>query len=134
MANNNKGLPVLDLVGRILLALIFVFAAMGKIMNYHGTAAYMSTYGIPTGVLPLVIAIELLGGLMVIIGLWTRWAAFILAAFSATAITIFHHTFSTPLDQILTLAEVSFTGGLIVLGAHGPSCLSVDAWLKRKKA
>ena len=133
MSDNNKGLPVLDLVGRVLLALIFVFAAIGKILNYHGTAMFMAAYGVPAGLLPIVIAVELLGGLAVMVGLWTRWAALVLAIFSATAIAIFHHTFSTPNDQIVTLAEVSFTGGLLVLAVHGQSCLSLDAWMKRKK-
>jgi len=134
MADNNKGLAVFDLVGRILLALIFVFAAIGKIADYHGTAMYMAAYGIPTGVLPLVIAIELLGGLAVMVGLWTRWAALILAVFSIVAIAIFHHTFGTMSEQIITLAELSFTGGLIGLAVHGPKCLSLDAWMKKKSA
>ncbi len=132
MTNNNKSLPVLDLLGRILLALIFVFAAIGKIMNYHGTAMFMAAYGVPTGLLPIVIAVELLAGLAVMVGLWTRWAALILAIFSATAIAIFHRTFNTPNEQIVTLAEVSFTGGLLLLAVNGPSCLSLDAWRKRK--
>ncbi|MHB8252255.1 MAG: DoxX family protein [Acidiferrobacter sp.] len=132
MANNNKGLAVLDLIARIMLASIFVFAAIGKIMDYHGTAMYMAAYGLPTNVLPLVIAVELLGGLAVMAGLWTRWAAAILALFSLTAIAIFHHTFNTMSEQIITLAELSFTGGLIGLAIHGSRCLSLDAWMKRE--
>ena len=132
MTNNNKTVPILDLVGRILLASIFIFAAIGKIMNYHGTAMFMAAYGVPTALLPIVIAVEILGGLAIIVGLWTRWAALILAIFSALAIAIFHRTFNTANEQIVTLAEVSFTGGLLILAVNGSSCLSVDAWRKRK--
>lgn len=132
MTNNNKGMAILDLIGRILLASIFIFAAIGKIKNYHGTAMFMAAYGLPTALLPIVIAVEILGGLGVIMGLWTRWAALLLAIFSALAIAIFHHTFQTANDQIITLAEVSFTGGLLILAVNGASCLSVDAWRKRK--
>ncbi|HUW98408.1 MAG TPA: DoxX family protein [Acidiferrobacter sp.] len=134
MADNKKGLAVFDLIARILLALIFVFAALGKIADYHGTAMYMAAYGIPVSLLPLVIAVELLGGLAVIIGLWTRFAAWMLAAFSIVAIVIFHHTFATMSEQIIGLAEISFTGGLIGLAVNGPRCISVDAWMKKRSS
>ena len=133
MSHNNKGLAVFDLIGRVFLAFIFVFAAIGKIENYHGTRLYMTSYGVPGGLLPVVIAVELLSGLAVMAGLWTRWAASLLALFSIAAIAIFHQNFSTMSDQIVTLAEVSFTGGLIVLAVNGPGCFSLDAFLKRKK-
>lgn len=132
MTHNNKMVPIGDLIGRILLASIFIFAAIGKIMNYHGTAMFMAAYGVPTALLPIVIAVEILGGLAIIVGLWTRWAALVLALFSALAIVIFHRTFNTANEQIVTLAEVSFTGGLLVLAVNGSSCLSLDAWRKRK--
>ncbi len=133
MAQKNKGLAVFDLIGRILLALIFVFAAIGKIEDYDGTRLYMVSYGIPGGLLPVVIAVELLGGLAVMAGLWTRWAALLLALFSAAAIAIFHHNFATMNDQIMALAETSFTGGLILLAVNGAGCLSLDAFLRRDK-
>ncbi len=133
MEFNKKGLAVLELIGRILLVLIFVFAALGKIEDYDGTRLYMVSHGLPGGLLPIVIAIELLGGLAVMAGLWTRAAALLLALFSAAAIAIFHHSFATMNDQILILAETSFTGGLIVLAVHGPGCLSLDAFLRRAR-
>ncbi|WP_298137995.1 DoxX family protein [Acidiferrobacter sp.] len=134
MSNNNKGLSVIDLIGRIFLAFIFVFAAIGKIENYAGTRAYMVHYGVPGGLLPIVIAVELLGGFAVMAGLWTRWAAALLALFSIAAIVIFHQDLSTMTDQIMALAEVSFTGGLMVLAVNGAGCLSLDAYLKRGKS
>ena len=134
MEFNKKGFAVLDLVGRVLLALIFVFAALGKIEDYDGTRLYMMAHGVPGGLLPIVIATELLGGLAVMTGLWTRAAAALLALFSAAAIAIFHHSFATMNDQIMMLAETSFTGGLIVLAVHGPGCLSLDAFLRRARA
>lgn len=130
---NNKSLAVLELLGRILLAAIFIFAAIGKIENYGGTAAYMASQHVPVALLPLVIALELIAGFCVAAGLFTRWAAGALALFSLTAIIIFHRNFSTPADQIVTLAEVSFTGGLMILASKGAGCLSIDAKLRSQK-
>ncbi|MHB1565927.1 MAG: DoxX family protein [Acidiferrobacter sp.] len=126
MSDNKKSLAVFELIGRIFLASIFLFAAIGKIMNYHGTAAYMAAYGVPSGLLPVVIAVELLGSFGLIFGLFTRYAAAMLAIFSLTAIIIFHHTFPSPMDKIVTLAEIAFTGGLITVAVHGAGCLSLD--------
>ena len=133
MSYKNKGLAVFDLIGRVLLAFIFLFAALGKIEDYDGTRLYMTSYGVPGALLPVVIAVELLGSLAIMTGLWTRWAALLLALFSAAAIVIFHQNLATMNDQIITLAEVSFTGGLIVLAVNGAGCLSLDALLKRGK-
>ena len=134
MSSKNKGLAVFDLIGRVLLAFIFLFAAIGKIEDYDGTRLYMVSYGLPGGLLPVVIAVELFGSVAVMVGLWTRWAALLLALFSTAAIVIFHQNFTTMTDQIMTLAEVSFTGGLILLAVNGPGCLSLDAFLKRDKS
>lgn len=123
--NNNTASAAFDLIGRILLAGIFVFAGIGKIMHYHMTQSYMGHYGVPGSLLPGVIALELVGGACVILGLFTRTAAAILALFSIAAIAIFHRTFATQMDQIVTLAELSMTGGLILLAANGPGRFSL---------
>ncbi|MHB1608046.1 DoxX family protein [Acidiferrobacter thiooxydans] len=134
MSCQNKGLAVFDLVGRVLLAFIFLFAALGKIEDYDGTRLYMMSYGVPGALLPVVIAVELLGSLAIMVGLWTRYAALLLALFSIAAIVIFHQNLATMTNQIITLAEVSFTGGLILLAVNGAGCLSLDALVKRGKA
>ncbi|AWP23667.1 MAG: DoxX family protein [Gammaproteobacteria bacterium] len=134
MSYKDKGLAVFDLIGRVLLAFIFLFAALGKIEDYEGTRLYMISYGVPGALLPVVIAVELLGSLAIMAGLWTRWAALLLALFSTAAIVIFHQNLATMSNQIITLAEVSFTGGLIILAVNGAGCLSLDALLKRNKA
>ncbi|MHB1951096.1 MAG: DoxX family protein [Acidiferrobacteraceae bacterium] len=130
--NNNVMHAILDLIARILLAAIFVYAGIGKIMHYHMTQSYMMHYGVPGLLLPGVIAVEILGGACVILGLYTRAAAAILALFSIAAIVIFHRTFATQMDQIVTLAELSMTGGLIVLALNGPGRFSVCG--RRKKS
>ena len=69
-------------LGRIMIALIFVTSGFSKISGYAGTQGYMEAMGVPGALLPLVIAVEFLGGLAVVLGWHTRIAAFLLAGFS----------------------------------------------------
>ena len=68
--------------GRILISLMFVTSGFSKISGYTATQGYMEAMGVPGVLLPLVIAVELLGGLAVMLGWHTRIAAFLLAGFS----------------------------------------------------
>jgi len=79
--------------GRILLGLLFVISGFGKITGFAGTAAFMASKGMPMAEVLLVgaIAIELVGGLMVVAGFRARWAAFAIAAFLVPATLIFHN-------------------------------------------
>ncbi|MGH8562398.1 MAG: DoxX family protein, partial [Nevskiales bacterium] len=67
------------LVGRILLAAIFIFAGYGKLGAYDATQAYMASQGVPGMLLPLVILLELGGGIAIVLGLITRLTAVALA-------------------------------------------------------
>ncbi len=126
MAANAKSYAFVELIARLFLASIFVYAVTGKILDYHGTAQYMAAFGVPTAVLPLVIVVELVGSLCLIFGFFTRTAAAILALFSLAAIVVFHHVLTTQNDIIVALAELAFTGGLLELAVHGPGCISID--------
>src|SRR5882762_6150907 len=70
---------VSELAGRILLAVLFLLSGLGKIGAYAGTAAYMSSLGVPAALLPIVIAAEVLGALAIIAGWKTRVTAVLLA-------------------------------------------------------
>lgn len=70
------------LVGRVLLALMFVMAGWGKIGGYAGTQGYMEAMGVPGFMLPLVILLELGGGLAIMLGLFTRSLSVLLAGFT----------------------------------------------------
>ncbi|MEJ2361752.1 MAG: DoxX family protein [Gammaproteobacteria bacterium] len=83
-----------DLAGRLLLAIIFLIAGVGKITAYAGTAAYMASMGVPGALLPLVIVTELVGGIAIVLGYHTRVVAFLLAGFTLLAGAIFHHDFA----------------------------------------
>lgn len=120
-----------DLSGRILLAVLFLIAGFEKLTGYAGTQAYMTSMGVPGALLPLVIALELGGGALVVAGLWTRPIALALAAFTVLAALLFHANFADPMQKINFLKNLSIAGGFLLLAAHGAAAWSVDA--RRRK-
>jgi putative oxidoreductase len=123
--------PYADLLGRLLIAALFVLAGVSKIGAYAGTVAYMQQAGVPGGLLPLVILVELGGGIAIIIGLFTRPAALILGGFSVLAGYLFHAGSPDQMQQIMFLKDLGLGGGFLFLVANGAGPLSVDARLKR---
>jgi len=77
--------PYLKLVGRVLLSIMFIQSGVGKIFGYAGTEEHMNAAGVPGTLLPLVIVTEVGGGLHVLLGLFTRYAAIALAGFCVLA-------------------------------------------------
>lgn len=123
----------LSLFGRIGLSLIFIISGWSKIGGYAGTQGYMEAMGVPGALLPLVIALELGGGVAIAAGLFTRWIALALAGFSIVAAVIFHANFSDPMQAISFWKNIGLAGGFLMIAAHGAGALSLDAWLQRKR-
>ena len=115
-----------ELVGRILLASLFLLSGLSKLGAYGATATYMSSAGVPGALLPAVIAVELLGSLAVIVGWKTRVAAALLAGFSLLAAFLFHNNFADQIQMIMFLKNVSITGAFLLLIAKGAGPLSID--------
>ena len=121
--------PYADLVGRVLISIPFVLAGWEKSGGYAGTQAYMQHAGVPGGLLPLVILLELGGGIAIIIGLFTRPVAFLLAGFSILAALLFHGGSHEQMQQIMLLKDFGLAGGFLFLVANGAGRFSVDARL-----
>jgi putative oxidoreductase len=117
---------VSEFAGRSLLSVLFVLSGLGKIGAYAGTAAYMTSVGVPAALLPVVIATEVLGALAIILGWQTRVAAFLLAGYSLLAALIFHANFADQIEMIMFLKNVSIAGGFLLLVANGAGRLSLD--------
>lgn len=123
---------VIGLAGRILLGHIFLMAGFSKIgAGYAGTAGYMDSMGVPGALLPAVIILEIVAGLMVIVGFQVKWAAYALAAFTLVAAVIFHSNFADQMQMILFMKNLSITGGLLLLSTYGSGALSLDAKLSK---
>jgi putative oxidoreductase len=108
------------LVGRSMIAIIFIVAGAGKITGYAGTQGYMESLGVPGLLLPLVIALEILGGLAILLGYQTKIAAFLLAGFTLLAAIIFHSDFGQQMQMILFMKNIAITGTFLLLFVHGP--------------
>ena len=115
------------LAGRVLLSLIFISAGWSKIGGYDGTAAYMQSQGVPGILLPLVIITELGGGIAVMLGAYTRYAAFALAGFCLLSAVLFHGNMDGMFWKNLAIA-----GGFLFVYASGAGALSLDAKVLKK--
>lgn len=123
----------LALVGRLLLASLFLPAGIGKLTGFAGTVAYISSAGLPAPTLAAVAAliVEIGGGIAMIAGAGTRIAAFILALFTLVASFVFHAYWAVPADQqyvtqLLFFKNIAVTGGLLTLAAWGVGAWSID--------
>lgn len=123
----------LVVLGRLGLAWLFIDSGWAKIAAYAGSQQYLESGGLPGMLLPLVIAIEVGGGIAIVLGLFTRWVALALAVFSIVAAVLFHLPhFSDPMQAIHVWKNVSIAGGFCVLAAHGAGRYSVDARMGRR--
>ena len=122
---------VFELAGRSLLSVLFVLSGVGKIGACATTAAYMSSFGVPGALLPVVIATEVLGAIAIILGWQTRIAALLLAGYTLVAALIFHTNFADQIEMIMFLKNVSIAGGFLLLVANGAGPLSIDRRLAR---
>lgn len=134
----NSALGPVALVGRILLAFVFVSAGYNKLWAIAATASYMASHGIPlSGVLVYgAIVAELVGGLMLMAGLYVRWVASIMGLYTVALAFIFHAYWAVPAaamraQHAVFFEHLSIVGGMFMVAALGAGSLSLDAWRRR---
>jgi putative oxidoreductase len=115
------------LLARLLLAQIFLLAGLSKISGYAATQGYMDSMGVPGALLPLVILLEVGGGLALLLGFMTRWAALALAGFCVAAALIFHLKPDDQMQMIMLMKNLAMAGGFLLLYVHGAGAYSLDA-------
>jgi len=113
-------------LGRLLLTIIFIFAGIGKITDYATTQGYMESVGVPSMLLPLVIAFEVLGGIAILLGYKARLIAFLFAGFSIVSAIIFHQFWTDESQMISFMKNISIAGGFLMIFAHGAGAYSID--------
>jgi len=121
------------LIGRILIAYLFIPAGFGKLMGFAGTVGYIASAGLPLPEVGAVIAIivELGFGIAVLLGFKTRFTAFVLAVFTVVAALSFHKYWAAP-DAMKMMQTINFNknmaiaGGLLALAAFGAGRFSID--------
>lgn len=120
--------------GRFLISFIFILAGLGKIFSFSETVDQMNQLGIKgaTTFLFVGVAMEIIGGLLVLLGLYTRLGCYILMIFLIPATFIFHNFWSVDVaEQAVQLTHflknLTIYGGLLLLVSYGPGAWSFDA-------
>jgi putative oxidoreductase len=119
-------------LGRLLLAAIFLHEAWAKLTAYDAAVGYMQVFGLPGWLLPFAIAVELVGGILVIAGLYTRVAALALALFCVATAVLFHNKFGNRNELLQFEKELAIAGGFLVLAARGGGAWALDALRGRR--
>ena len=134
MATPLPSASVVPLIGRILIALLFIPSGLAKITGFSGTIAYVASAGLPVPALGAAIAVfvELVLGAALLVGWQARWSALIMAVFAIVAALFFHKFWAAPPDQQLVqniqfFKNIAIAGGLLFVFAFGPGEYSLDA-------
>lgn len=121
------------LAARILLAQLFIISGIGKLGHFAATAAYMASVGLPAAkaLLVLTIALEIGGGVLLIVGWQARWVAAAFCAFTLLATFIFHPFWNTEPAGVTTqlnnfMKNLAVIGGMLYVMAYGAGPLSLD--------
>ena len=130
---------VLNLLGRIAIAALFLPAGLNKLLGVEGTTGYFASLGLPAVAILVwvVITIEILGGVALILGYRTRLVAIALAVFTLLASIAGHAFWAAPADtafiaQLLFFKNIAVIGGLLVLASSGAGSISVDGFREAK--
>jgi len=122
-----------SVLGRILLALMFILSGFGKLSDISGTAGFIASGGIPfpSLVAVLVGAFELLGGIALVLGFQARLIGLLMALFTIAASIVFHAYWAVPAEQqyvtqLLFMKNLSVAGGMLLISALGAGPLSLD--------
>ncbi|WP_082701008.1 DoxX family protein [Erythrobacter sp. YT30] len=119
---------MLALGGRLLLAAIFILSGVNKLGAVEGTIGYIASAGLPfaTATFYAVVALEIVGGVMLVVGVKPRLTAVALAVFSIVAAIVFHSDFADQNQMIHFLKNLALAGGLLQVAAFGAGRLSID--------
>ncbi|SOE18364.1 putative oxidoreductase [Hoeflea halophila] len=117
------------LIGRVLLSIIFIMAGVSKLGAVAGTAGYMASMGVPLPSISvwLVIALEILGGVAILLGVFTRYAAWALAAFCVASGYLGHFQPEDQMQMTSFMKNLAMAGGFMALAIAGAGALSIDA-------
>ncbi len=122
------------LLGRILIAAIFIISGYSKITGYTGMAQYITSLGVPGALLPLIILWELGGGLAILLGFFTRPVALLLAFYCVVTAALVHYHPADQMQMINFMKNMTMTGGFIYVAVAGAGAFSLDRKLKLKWA
>lgn len=121
------------LIGRILLAAIFIVSGVGKIIDPAPAAAMLAGVGLPANMALGVGVFELVAGILLVIGLMTRLVSIVLFVYIGLTILFFHSAFTDPAQQVNALKNLAMMGGMLMVFAYGQMRWSYDHWRARDR-
>ncbi len=124
----------LDLLGRLLLAALFLQDGWVVINNYGAAQEYLAQFGVPPLLLGPALILQVAGGALVAVGWNTRLAALALSLFCISTALIFHTQFDDPNEGIHFWKDLALAGGFLVLVARGAGAFSLDSQLRKTTA
>ena len=122
---------IADLLGRILISVLFLLNGIFKISNYDGTIDWMESFGMPGILIIPAIILEIAGPVLIIIGYKTKLAAGFLSLFCIATAFIFHNDFANQMQLTSFLKNVALAGGFLILFVNGAKGLSLDNKFKK---
>lgn len=120
-------------IGRVLLALIFIISGAMKLTDISGTGTYMASVGLPSGLALPAALFEIVGGLMIVFGIFTRLTAMVFAAFCLLTALLFHRETADPIQAAMAFKNVAIAGGFLCLFAYDQKSWSFDAYRARRR-
>jgi len=121
------------LVGRILMAFVFVLFGVSKAVNTPRIQEYMRAHNVAPELVYLTIAVQIGFGILVAVGYQTRFSAMMLAGFCVIATSLFHTAWNEPGELSQFTKDFAIAGGFLFMIAHGPGALSLDAYLAGRR-
>jgi putative oxidoreductase len=115
-------------VGRVFIAGIFIYDGIGILQHYAGSVAYAESFGIPGILMPLVVLLQIGGGVLILLGWWTRLVALAFAAFCVATAVFFHRDWSDFNELLHFGKDFGLAGGFLFLAAAGAGRWSADGY------
>jgi putative oxidoreductase len=120
-------------IGRVMLALIFILGGVIKLTDPSGTGQYMASADLPASLAIPAGLFELIGGLCIALGIFTRMWAFLLAGFCLLTALLFHRDFSDQIQATMALKNIGMAGGFLCLFAYNQKSWSFDSYRQRRR-
>lgn len=114
------------LAARILLAILFLLAGLGKLADVQGFTGYLTSGGLPAILAWPAILFEIAVGVLLIVGWQVRYTALAAAAFCVVSAALYHNNFADQMQMVMFLKNLAIAGGFLALFAHGAGKLALD--------
>ena len=119
--------PLALLAGRILIVGIFIYDATVILSGWDASVRYVERFGVPAAALPLAVTLQLVGGVMVALGVLTRLTALAFVGFCVMTAMVFHNNLANAGEVLHFGKDLALAGGFLFLVANGAGAWSVDA-------